>query len=202
MTGDPISRFNRWREQLPIRTAQLVRRVVDELVPLYESAGFQRHKDYAGADLRFIGANSIGIQRREGTNWPTVEIQFDRRSRPRFNIIFAALPEICNRRTQAGSALKIGRLDANVVEGDASFSLCKGTRKNLDCTFGGMGYSLFPHHTINRDFPLAVSGSKYLIQLFESGLPAHWLDAPAGYVSDLAFKLPLSPKPVGRISGA
>jgi len=49
-------------------------------------------QDYAGADLCFIGANSIGIQRREGTNWPTVEIQFDRRSRPSFNIIFAALP--------------------------------------------------------------------------------------------------------------
>jgi hypothetical protein len=163
MTGDPTSRFDRWRGQLPIRNAQLVRRVVDELVPLYESAGFLRHKDYAGADLRYVGANSIGIQRREGTNWPTVEIQFDRRSRPSFNIIFAALPEICNRRTQAGSTSKISRLEANVVEGDASFSLCKGTRKNLDCTFGVVGFALFPDHAINRDFPLAVSGSKYLI---------------------------------------
>ncbi len=192
MTGDQISRFNRWCEQLPIRTAQLVQRVVDKVVPIYESAGFQRYKDYAGADPRFIGASSIGIQRRQGTNWPTVEIQFDRKNRPSFNIIFAALPEKCNRRTKGGSILKISRLDANVVEGDASFSICKGYRKNLDCTFGITGFSLFIDNRINHDFSLAVSGSKYLVKLFELGLPDHWLDAPSGYVSDLVFKLPIS----------
>src|SRR5258708_457963 len=55
--GDPITRFDRWRKGLPARTAKLVQKVVDELVPLYERASLQQHRNYAGADLRSIGSN-------------------------------------------------------------------------------------------------------------------------------------------------
>jgi len=186
---DTIEHFNRWRGRLPVRTASLVGKVVDELVPLYQRAGLQWHADYAGGDLRSVGSNCIPLQRREGINWPTVEIQFDRRSRPSFNIVFAELPETCTRRT-AGSITKIGRVEANVVEGDASFVLCKGSKRNFDCTFGITGITLFPNSKINHDFFLALSRSKNLIELFESSFPRQWLSAPPGYVADFVFKRP------------
>jgi hypothetical protein len=189
MTDDLEERFDRWRGRLPDRTANLVGKVVDELVPLYESAGLQRHKDYAGGDLRSVGSNCIPLQRREGANWPTVEIQFDRRSRPSFNIVFAELPETCTRRT-VSSITKISRMEANVVEGDASFVLCKGSKKNFDCTFGITGITLFPDSKMNHDFSLALSRSKSLIELFGSGLPHQWSSAPPGYVADFVFKHP------------
>jgi hypothetical protein len=187
MTDDPRERFDHWRERLPFRTAKLVQKVVDELVPLYESAGLQRHKDYAGADPRSVGSNCIPLQRRAGTNWPTVEIQFDRRSRPNFNIVFAELSETCVRRT-VSSITKISRIEANVVEGEASFLLCKGSKKSFDCTFGVAGIVLFLDSRINHDFSLALSRSKSLIELFGSGLPQQWLSDPPGYVSDFIFK--------------
>jgi len=187
MIGDPITRFDRWRKGVPARTAKLVQRVVDEIVPLYESAGLQQHRNYAGADLRSIGSNSIALQRREGTNWPTVEIQFDRRSRANFNIVFAELPEICSRRT-GSSITQINRIEANVVEGASSFLLCKGFGKNFDCTFGVAGFTFFPDSKMDHDFLLAFSRSKSLIELFGSGLPHQWLNAPPGYVSNFIFK--------------
>jgi hypothetical protein len=151
MTDDLRERFDRWRGRLPLRTAKLVRKVVDELVPLYESAGLQRHKDYAGADPRSIGSNCIPLQRRAGQNWPTVEIQFDRRSRPNFNIVFAELSETCVRRT-VSSITNISRMEANVVEGEANFLLCKGWKKSFDCTFGVAGIVLFLDSRIDHDF--------------------------------------------------
>jgi hypothetical protein len=187
MTNDLEERFDRWRERLPLRTTKLVQKVFDELVPLYESAGLQRHKDYAGADPRSIGSNCIPLQRRAGTNWPTVEIQFDRRSRPNFNIVFAELPETCVRRNLS-SVTKINRMEANVAEGEINFLLCKGSKKSFDCTFGVAGIVLFPDSRIDRDFSLALSRSKSLIELFGSGLPHQWLSAPPGYVSDFIFK--------------
>jgi hypothetical protein len=189
VTGNPIDRFDRWRSRLPARTTYIVQRVVDELVPLYESAGLQRYKDYAGGDLRFVGSNCISLQRREGTNWPTVEIQFDRRNRPSFNIVFAELPEICARRT-VNSLTNISRTEANVVEGDASFVLCKGFKKNFDCTFGITGMTLFPESKIDYEFSLAISRSRSLIELFRIGLPHQWLSASPGYVADFVFKHP------------
>jgi hypothetical protein len=188
--GDPISRFCRWRERLPVRTAKLVQKVLDELVPLYESAGLQQYSNYAGSDLRSIGSNTIALQRRVGINWPTVEIQFDRRNRPSFNIVFAELPETCTRRTLS-SIMQIERMEANVVEGGSSFVLCKGFRKNFDCTFGVAGITFFPDSKTDHDFSLALSRSKSLIELFGSGLPHKWLSAPPGYVADFVFKHPL-----------
>ncbi|MEO6840593.1 MAG: hypothetical protein ABI192_07490 [Bradyrhizobium sp.] len=190
MTNNLNKRFDRWRGRLPIRTAKLVQKVVDELVPLYERAGLQRYEDYAGGDLRSVGSNCIPLQRREGPNWPTVEIQFDRRRRPNFNIVFAELPETCTRRS-VSSITKISRLEANVVEGDASFVLCKGSKKNFDCTFGITGITLFRDSKINHDLSLALSRSKNLVELFGTGLPPQWLGAPPGYVDEFFFKLPI-----------
>jgi hypothetical protein len=189
MRSDLLGRFNSWRARLPVRTARLVQRVLDELVPIYESAGLRRHEDYAGADFRSVGANCIPLQRRQGANWPTVEIQFDRRSRPTFNIVFAELPEVCRRRS-ANTATKIDRIDANVVEGEASFLLCKGTRRNFDCTFGLVGITLFPDSRIDNELSLAVARSQKLVELFNSGIPPEWLSAPPGYLSDSIFKHP------------
>jgi len=189
MRSDQIKRFNLWRAKLPMRTAELVQRVLDELVPIYEAAGLQRHHDYAGADVRVVGANCIPLQRREGTNWPTVEIQFDRRRRPSFNIVFAELQEICTRRI-ACPTTRISRIEANVVEGDSSFLLCKGNRRNFDCTFGITGITLFADSKINSELSLASARSKELVELFRVGLPREWLSARPGYVSDFVFKNP------------
>src|SRR5262245_42024405 len=121
--ADLISRFDRWRQKLPARSRAFVLRAIDELVPLFERAGFGRYADYAGGNPAAVGSNCLPLQRRSGALWPTVEIQFDRGSRPYFNVVFSALPEYCTRKSRSGS-VTIPRPEANVTEGAAYFLLC------------------------------------------------------------------------------
>lgn len=185
---DLISRFDRWRQMVPAVTGNLVQRVLDELVPPFEQAGFGRYGDYAGGNPDVVGANCLPIQRRVGPCWPTVEIQFDRRRRPSFNVVFAALPEACVRQSASGAAT-IQRFEANVTEGTAHFLLCKGRKRQFDCTFGVRGLHLFVSRQLDVDMEHAFERSKYLIRLLEAGLPPEWLDFPAGYVSEFVFKM-------------
>ena len=189
MTAAAGRRFDRWRRRLDPRTAALVEAVLTDLVPLYEQAELLRHEDYAGGNAASVAASTIGLQRRAGLRWPTVEIQFDRGGKPRFNIGFAALPETCTRWT-TGTPVPIPRLAANAVEGDAYFVLCKGERKTGDCSFGVTGISLFPDARISSDLALAISLSRWLVAQLETGLPEEWLAAPRGYVIDRVFKHP------------
>jgi hypothetical protein len=186
--SDPVDRFERWRRKQPPRIANLAQRVLYELIPIFEAADFKRYRDYAGNDLSVVGANTIAIQRRSGDRWPTVEVQFHRRTRPSFNVTFAELPGVCNRWT-SGSPVAIDRAQANVVEGDAYFILCKGARRNFDCSFGIPSFSLFPDRVIAREFSLAMASSRYLVEVFNTGIPANWFDAAPGYVSEFVFKV-------------
>jgi hypothetical protein len=182
-----IERFERWRVRQARRTADLARRVLDEIVPLYEAAEFKRYDDYAQGDVSVVGANTIALQRRTDARWATIEIQFHRRGKPSFNIIFSALPEVCYRLT-TGSPVPIHRKQANVVEGGEYFSLCKGLKRDFDCTFGVPLFALFPDRKIDRDFQIAKDRSQFLIELFHSGIPESWADASPGYVLDYVFK--------------
>jgi hypothetical protein len=184
----PIERFERWRIRQAVRTADLARRVLDEVVPLYETSGFSRFDDYAGGDLSVVGANTIALQRRSGERWPTVEVQFHRKGRASFNIIFAELPEVCYRWT-SGSPVAIDRKDANVLEGGEWFTLCKGLQRDFDCTFGVPTFAIFPGRLLARDLELAKNRSRILIELLNSGIPKNWSAAPPGYVSEFVFKV-------------
>jgi hypothetical protein len=185
--ASPIERFDRWRARQAPRTASLGQRVLSELVPLYEAAGLGRFPDYASGDTSAVGANTIALQRRAGERWPTVEVQFHPKGRASFNIIFAELPELCHRWT-SGSPVAIDRKSANVVEGAQYFALCKGCRRDFDCTFGIPMFALFPARQLASEFDLAKERSLYLIELFETGIPASWATARFGYVSDFVFK--------------
>jgi hypothetical protein len=134
-----------------------------------------------------VAANTIALQRRSGERWPTVEIQFHRRGKACFNIMFAELPRICVRWT-SGSPVAIERELANVVEGDAYFSLCKGLKRDFDCTFGVPIFAIFPDQRVARDFRLAKERSRFLIELFNSGIPQNWAQASSGFVSEYVFK--------------
>lgn len=199
MTG-PIERFEKWRRRQAIRTADLALKVLEELVPLYAANGFERFEDYAGGNLSVVGANVIGLQRRSGDRWPTTEIQFHRKGRPSFNITFSELPKVCYRWT-SGSPVEIDRKQANVVEGGVYFGLCKGLKRDFDCTFGVAMFAIFPDKLIARDFELALNRSMYLIELLNSGVPESWTDAAPGYVSEFVFKhRPLNTSLVARNS--
>src|SRR5258707_1563028 len=121
MARDQINRFDRWRQRLPESTAYLVALVIDEIVPVFRERGFDRFPDYAGGSAFAVGPNCIPLQRRSGPEWPTVEIVFNKRSRPALGVTFAMLPEVCCRQTEHGPK-EIPRLEANVVEGLAYFA--------------------------------------------------------------------------------
>jgi hypothetical protein len=193
MMVTPIERFERWRRRQTARTASLAQRVLSELVPLYQARGFTRFDDYAGGDTTVVGANIIALQRRSGDRWPTVEVQFHRKGRASFNVNFAELPEVCYRWT-SGAPVAIDRKLANVVEGGAYFSLCKGLQRDFDCTFGIAMFAILSERRLAQDFELAKDRSRFLIELFDSGIPEAWSAAASGYVSEFVFKHRSLPK--------
>src|SRR5882757_3743934 len=113
MARDQDKRFDRWRQRLPENTAYLVALVIDEIVPVFRERGFDRFADYAGGSTFAVGPNCVSLQRRRGSEWPTVEIVFDKRSRPTLGVNFAMLPEICRRQTEL-EPKEIPRLEASV----------------------------------------------------------------------------------------
>jgi hypothetical protein len=189
MARDQIKRFDRWRQRLPENTAHLVALVIDEIVPVFRERGFDRFPDYAAASTFAVGPNCIPLQRRSGLEWPTVEILFDKRSRPTLGIHFAMLPEICRRHTEHGPK-EIPRLEANVVEGPAFFSLCKGRRTNFDCNFGYRGFALNPKRKLDSEIAALESLLPWLLTILERGIPESWYMKQPGYVDQYAFLSP------------
>src|SRR5205823_7167615 len=102
------------------------------------------------------------------SEWPTVEIVFDKRSRPALGVNFAMLPEVCCRETEHGTE-KIPRLEANVVEGPAFFILCKGQSTNFDCGFGYRGFALRPRSKLDGEVAILGSLLPWLFSVFEKG---------------------------------
>jgi hypothetical protein len=194
---------------LPRHARYLVDQVVAHIVPMFEARGFQWPDGYAGGIPAEIGHNEIPLQRREGESWPTVQIKFDKRARPRFHIEFAAFPPICRR--MFGTE-EIPREKAIVAYAPAHFLLCRGKYKSMD---GEFGHSIslanvllfFPmlvsglidrdlHYTVN-DIRFAVAPTRFLdsevseavallpilFDLFDQGIPEDWLSHDFGHVN-------------------
>jgi hypothetical protein len=188
VTADQLKRFERWRRRLPQNTSYLVSLIVDNVVPMFQARGFDQYSDYAGGNTFAVGSNCIPLQRRSGPEWPTTEILFDKRSRPGLGISFAMLPEICRRFSLTEKRwMEIQRLEANVAEGPAVFSLCKGHAGYNDRNFGYYYMSLSPTRKLRAEVDILKSLLPWLFDLFDRGIPQAWLDAPQGYVDSHAF---------------
>ena len=179
---DHRKRFERWRARLPDKTAYLVDKVLARIVPEFESRGFVWYPDYAGGDSTQIGANDIPLQRRSGRLWPTVQILFDKRFRPSFNISFAALPPIC-KRWKVDRYVDIPREEALVFEGPAHFALCQGRKRNYDCQYGYHWFALSPRRYLDSEVEHLRSLLPGLCDLFDSGIPDDWAGRKFGYVT-------------------
>jgi hypothetical protein len=187
MAADQIKRFERWRRKLPKNTAHLVSLVLDEVVPIFQARGFDRFHDYAAGSTFAVGPNCIPLQRRSGRDWPTVEISFHKRRAPILGVHFAMLPEICHRISLTEHRrVEIPRAEANVVEGPAFFSLCKGTSRNY-ANFGYRWFSPMPKYTLRREIDTLKTLLPWLFDLFDRGIPPTWLEGPVGYVDRHAF---------------
>lgn len=185
--ADHRKRFERWRKTLPNITAYLVDQVLARVLPEFEKRGFIWYPDFAGGDATQIGANDIPLQRRNGKDWPTVQIMFNKRLRPSLSVNFSALPPVCLRWLVEGGAINIDRKTALVFEGPAYFALCKGGRHNYDCNFGYYWFSLFPHRRIDREIASLLVLLPHLFDLFDKGIPEAWLTKKSGYVTTHVF---------------
>ncbi len=181
-----IARFERWRKALPVHTAYLVSVVVETVIPLFADQELLRYPDYAANNSYAVGANCIPLQRRSGDRWPTAEIRFDKRQRPFLGVTFSELPEICHRLSPTGEQ-EILRSDANAVEGDAFFTLCKGRAGRFNRNFGYQWFALRPTHEIDEECALLRSCCTWLLRRFDEGLPKAWYEAQPGYVDPHAF---------------
>lgn len=171
MAGKQLKRFEKWRAQLPARTAYFVQLVLDEIVPVFEANGLVRHADYGGDSAEAVARHTIGLQRRAGAAWPTVEISFDGRKRPMLGLTFALLPEPCCRQGTNGGAA-IARMAANVVEGDAYFNLCK--ERGFIVNFG-YWFALLPQRRARREIDQLKALLPFLLSLLDTGIPADWV---------------------------
>lgn len=193
MASSHIARFERWRSRQTGHLAHLVQLVLDEVIPELEAAGLQRHDDYAGNHSRSVSSSTIALQRRSGLFWPTVEIEFPLPHKPLLGLTFAMLPETCYRCGEAGPEA-IPRLDANVVEGDVAFSLCKRDGRNYDCDFGYVGFSLFPARRIRAEVEALKLRLPWLIEVLNTGIPSDWmrlpLARPAGQYARVSVRSP------------
>ena len=172
-------RFDRWRRLASKPTKHLIEQVLTHIVPAFEAEGFVWQLDYAGGDPNEIGANTIPLQLRSGSVWPTAEIRIPRLNQPWFDIHFAALPRECRR---LGSEL-IPREKAVVVYAPVYFMLCKGRGRGLDGQFGYRWFALRPIRTIDREVELAANLLPEIFNLFRDGIPSEWLTHASGYVS-------------------
>ena len=196
---DHKHRFMNWRKRMPQKTQYLADRVLARIVPEFEKHGFVWYPDFAENNVREIGANEIPFQKREGAEWPTVQIMFVPKG-PFFRIDFSALPAHCRNPISND----IPQSKAIVSYGPAYFSLCSGTSKDrqLDAIFGFdllpnlfFGFGRFIRYLINwRDFfdsevDIAMELLPYLFEVFDKALYREWLDHPFGYVNEHVFLL-------------
>lgn len=186
--ADHRAHFERWRRRLPRRTAYLVEQVITRLIPVFEAQGFQWYSDYAGGDMKEVAASTIPLQRRTGTDWPTVEIRFANYGRPFFQIDFSLLPPVCYRL----DGKEYRQEQANVHYAQVVLNLRKGRYKNYkDSAFGyasllnPLGYLWFVltwRQHLDREVDEALSLLPVLFERFDRGIPEAWGTAPFGLV--------------------
>jgi hypothetical protein len=186
---DQVKRFEQWRRRINATTEFLVASVVNEIVPLFERRGYSWVSDYAGGNVLAVGPNTIPLQLRQGFEWPTIEITFDKRGRPALGVTFSALPETCWRRTPT-NVVEIPRTMASVVEGRAFFHLCKGHQKYNNCNFGYYYFSFSSERRLRRECATLAGLLPWLFELMDDGIPPTWLKQKPGYVHDHAFLNP------------
>jgi len=191
MAQDQIKRFERWRKRLPENTAYFVALVLDEIVPMFLQRGYGRYPDYAGGSAFAVGPNCVPLQRRSGAEWPTVEILFDKRSRPALGADFATLPEVCVRQTEHGPR-DIPRIEANVVEGRAFFILCKGQHRDFDCNFGYRWCAWLPKRKLDHEVGTLRAVVPWMLDILDHGIPQSWYRETPGYIDRHAFLSPAS----------
>jgi hypothetical protein len=176
--SDQIKKFERWRRLLPKRTMFFVELIEAEVAPLFLTHGYRRYSDYPGK------ASWIGLQRRNGDLWPTVELHFGHRGRPFVTLSFALLPETC--RTillDRPGFYDIPRIKAGVVDAPAFFSLRKGRYRNDDNVFGDASIFCRPlwlQEKLRREVAELKSLSIWLINFLDTGIPREWLERSTG----------------------
>jgi hypothetical protein len=188
MADDQIKRFERWQKRLPENTAYLVSLVLKEIVPIFEARGLKRYSDYAGYSSYAVGPNCIPLQRRSGTEWPTVELLFDKRCRPSLGVNFSMLPEQCRRHTSNGT-VDITRIEATVVEGKTFFMLCKGST-GLFNRFGYHFWTLNAQKKLRKEVDTLRSLLPHMFKVFDEGVPENWLAKRVGFVDRHIFVNP------------
>lgn len=197
--SDHKRHFERWRKKLPVNSAYLVEQVLARIVPLFEAKAFVWYPDFAGGDLAQIGANEIPLQRRQGSEWPTVQLAFHKHGRPWFQIHFAALPEVCRRLDGALGYSPVARQTSIAVEAPAYFGLRRGRWGDYrDGQFGFNCLTLFPipvglsRFIRYRFSPLSFLDSEVeaalallpvLFDVFDRGIPREWLQHGFGYAT-------------------
>ena len=180
-TTDHKKRFVDWRKTLPLRTSYLVEGVLNRVVPEFETRGFVWYPDYAGGSPNSIASNTIPLQRRQGRVWPTVQLHFAERNRPRFSLHFAELPETCHGMGRLGSE-PLPREEASIGCGPACFMLCKGKSTKRDGEFGSYWFSPWPRRRLDADLDEVVGLLPILFELFDRGIPEPWSASSPGHV--------------------
>jgi len=195
---DHKQRFTGWRRRMPRKTTQyLVDQVVARIVPEFERHGFVWYPDFAGNDPQEIGANEIPLQRREGADWPTVQITFLKGAwGPRFRIMFSALPKICKNPIRDATP----REQAIAVYGPAYFFLERGVWKDLDSSVFGFDwmplllptprnvfrlirYLLNWRKFLDSEVDAALALLPVLFDIFDRGIPQEWIDHDFGRIT-------------------
>ena len=195
---DHKKRFAGWRRRMPRKTTQyLVDQVVARIVPEFERHGFVWYPDFAGNDPQEIGANEIPLQRREGEEWPTVQVTFLKGVwGPRFSIAFSSLPEVCKNPVRSA----IPRDKAIAVYGPAYFDLRRGVwNDHRDSEFGFnwaplllptpakllrlIRYLLNWRKFLDSEVDAALALLPLLFDIFDRGIPQGWLDHDFGRVT-------------------
>lgn len=198
---DHKQRFMGWRRRMPEKPQYLIDQVLERIVPEFEKQGFVWYPDFAGNNSQEIGANEIPLQRREGDEWPTVQIKFAPKG-PYFHIYFSCLPEICQRPVKGA----ISRSQSIGAYGPAFFSLRRGEWKDhRDSEFGFswmpiliptpgkvirvICYILNWRGVIDSEIDSALSLLPLLFEIFDQKKCNAWIDRPFGYVDKHAFLL-------------
>ena len=171
----------------------MVELVLTRIVPEFESKGLIWYADYAGGNSKEVGPNTIPLQRREGSEWAAVEITFDKRFRPWFQLHFALLPLVCKRLIKGGLT-PVPRDKAIAIYAPAYFALRRARWSGYrDGQFGynylsfdicsHIRFALSPEKYLEREVDELLSLLSILFDIFEHGIREEWVTHDFGYIS-------------------
>lgn len=177
-------RFARWRKKLGRNTDYLVEQVRTRIVPEFEKRGFVWLKNMEPPAVKNL--NYITLLKRSGTDWPIVEIHFDKRGRPFFVIEVSVLPPVCKQLTPS-TIIDIPRSGAYLVNGPVYLRLQRKPSPRsalfgyltVDALFRNplriIVYLLSPKRYLRKEIDKVLSLLPVLFELFERGIPNEWM---------------------------